>query len=275
MKSHIEQEPALQPRRVGLPHTKYYVGTSALYRYASVIGLTIPDHVAAYVKFKNFKFCSLAGCRIETITLERYYVKSYRHKHLSGTVIMYCTQDCKCSLCRELRDYNPSKDFNSKSAASGRPNENFILKRRQEPPPYGDVVQEATGHKVIIYFGDSIGSRKVNDKGNQLLVQQKKDYFHAKRLCDEIESQGSQTNEIRNESDIGADFQQDLKPVTEELPSFIESVKDGVINIRIEGTYEHAKSLVKSLADKESVYSDIESQNESFDWSFVQEWRAR
>ncbi|CAD7081360.1 unnamed protein product [Hermetia illucens] len=188
---------------------------------------------------------------------------------------MYCTQDCKCSLCRELRDYNPSKDFNSKSAASGRPNENFILKRRQEPPPYGDVVHEATGHKVIIYFGDSIGSRKVNDKGNQLLVQQKKDYFHAKRLCDEIESQGSQTNEIRNESDIGADFQQDLKPVTEELPSFIESVKDGVINIRIEGTYEHAKSLVKSLADKESVYSDIESQNESFDWSFVQEWRAR
>lgn len=71
-----------------------------------------------------------------------------------------------------------------------------------------------------------------------------------------------------------------------DLPDFVESVSnDGVINIKIDGSYNVAKELVESVAMGTSSVckasndvGDVEIQNhepQSFDWSFVQEWRSR
>lgn len=46
---------------------------------------------------------------------------------------MYCTKDCTCSLCRELRGYKPSDKKSAPSAPtllSRMLNDNFILRRR-------------------------------------------------------------------------------------------------------------------------------------------------
>lgn len=66
------------------------------------------------------------------------------------------------------------------------------------------------------------------------------------------------------------------------LPPFIESVVNGVINIRIEDNYEVASQIVRSLHERAaSGGTDIELSDEDdvyeddFDWSFVQEWRSR
>lgn len=83
-----------------------------------------------------------------------------------------------------------------------------------------------------------------------------------------------------------------IKPENENdefLPSFVESVVDGVINIRIDGSYNTATKLVESfgrnrndsvseLADNGSdIFLDVGGEtvnNVYFDWSFVQDWRA-
>lgn len=73
------------------------------------------------------------------------------------------------------------------------------------------------------------------------------------------------------------------------LPSFVESIVNGVINIKIDGSYDVATKLVRSLEsgdiDDENGFDDI--GNEPFldvggelntaylDWSFVQDWRSR
>lgn len=68
------------------------------------------------------------------------------------------------------------------------------------------------------------------------------------------------------------------------LPSFVESVGNGVINIKIEGSYGLATKLVQSVAKderdgiSEDHYNDLvtEDINNIFhDWSFVQDWRTR
>lgn len=73
------------------------------------------------------------------------------------------------------------------------------------------------------------------------------------------------------------------------LPSFVESVVDGVIKIRIDGSYNAATKLVESFgrdrndsvsesADNGSdIFLDVGGEmvnNVYFDWSFVQDWRA-
>lgn len=72
------------------------------------------------------------------------------------------------------------------------------------------------------------------------------------------------------------------------LPSFVESVVNGVINIKIDGSYNVATKLVESFGrdgnDNMSEYADNgsdtfldvggEINNVYFDWSFVQDWRA-
>lgn len=66
-----------------------------------------------------------------------------------------------------------------------------------------------------------------------------------------------------------------------DLPDFVESVTDGVINIKIDGSFSAAKQLVESVAmggeNKSKSAANVDSANEplSFDWSFVQEWRSR
>lgn len=66
-----------------------------------------------------------------------------------------------------------------------------------------------------------------------------------------------------------------------DLPDFVESVTtDGVINIKIDGSFSVAQELVDSVAKgprKMHSNEGEEQSNEpqSFDWSFVQEWRSR
>lgn len=72
------------------------------------------------------------------------------------------------------------------------------------------------------------------------------------------------------------------------LPSFVESVVNGVINIKIDGSFVAASKLAESFgrdgndnvsefADNGSdIFLDVggEVNNIYFDWSFVQDWRA-
>lgn len=72
------------------------------------------------------------------------------------------------------------------------------------------------------------------------------------------------------------------------LPSFVESVVNGVINIKIDGSFGAASKLAESFgrdgndnvsefADNGSdIFLDVggEVNNIYFDWSFVQDWRA-
>lgn len=74
------------------------------------------------------------------------------------------------------------------------------------------------------------------------------------------------------------------------LPSFVESIVNGVINIKIEGSYDVATKLIQSIEndidandDKamddsaNELFLDVggEINNVYFDWSFVQDWRSR
>lgn len=67
------------------------------------------------------------------------------------------------------------------------------------------------------------------------------------------------------------------KKVETVLPNFIESVVNGVINIKIEENFEEASRIVKEVADEpiELPNFDDSYTGEAFDWSFVQEWRSR
>lgn len=61
------------------------------------------------------------------------------------------------------------------------------------------------------------------------------------------------------------------------LPEFVDSIVDGVINIKIEDNFERASSLVRAISavDKTVEEEFYISNVESFDWSFVQDWRSR
>lgn len=67
------------------------------------------------------------------------------------------------------------------------------------------------------------------------------------------------------------------KKIKTVLPNFIESVVNGVINIKIEENFEEASRIVKEVADEpiELPNFDDSYTGEAFDWSFVQEWRSR
>lgn len=61
------------------------------------------------------------------------------------------------------------------------------------------------------------------------------------------------------------------------LPEFVESVVNGLIKIRIENNFQCASKLVREIAEREPDNNLIEDEHggESFDWSFVQDWRTR
>uniref|UniRef100_A0A182JVR4 BTB domain-containing protein n=1 Tax=Anopheles christyi TaxID=43041 RepID=A0A182JVR4_9DIPT len=66
------------------------------------------------------------------------------------------------------------------------------------------------------------------------------------------------------------------------LPSFVESVINGVINIKIEESFKVASDIVQAVFEDagpdggavEYGY-DVDDVGDPFDWSFVQNWRAR
>uniref|UniRef100_A0A1I8NA82 BTB domain-containing protein n=2 Tax=Musca domestica TaxID=7370 RepID=A0A1I8NA82_MUSDO len=261
---------------------------------------------------------------------------------------MYCTKDCNCSLCRELRGFKPGKGVKKPaprppvtSSIFGRLNENFILRRRasssiktfqpqslkcsemcqqrdigqiydfcrrqtqtpsptpvtQAPPSPQSIRSIENGgckpqtppkpnHKVVIYFGDSLAYR-----GN-------------KSSTDEAVSPTPIALQL-NTSDLVSHTQNENTPTTNaELPPYIESVQNGVINIKIEGNYQQATALVDKVSrpcqalvgkprdDEDNPTDDDEDDDEGSagghersdeedaavgvgDWSFVQGWRAR
>lgn len=289
---------------------------------------------------------------------------------------MYCTQDCTCSLCRELRGFNvkPAIVYNQSKSSAGPSNDNFILRRRlsdtddnkapvrivdsvskksltksksynelwkrfdprnvskkkvkEAKNPTKDCSKKADGHKVIIYFGDSIPHKR------QPLTPYKTDgddFEHARRLCEEIDDKkiGNKSTKVlitkdennanrkiddhavKSKSEV--DVMMQLKTVLNQkkrpnddtkcekaveksvvdlppkptnklldksvetkngddvsLPSFIESVVNGVVNVKVENNFEHASKLVNCISMALGDCSD-----DYFDWSFVQEWRTR
>lgn len=230
-------------------------------------------------------------------------------------------------------------------------------------------------HKTVIYFGDSISSKKQHNqlqqqmKAQQLSLNQANgndrkdepsDLKHAQRLCDEMVFKRQQSgrqhataNEVHSKcatdevvtivndvkviaNDNGnMNIVKHLKSVIEEkcqpknhdkpnyldtkkedgekitgelngggselnakkvdigrkLPSYIESIVNGVINIKIDDSYDAATKLVRSLEnadnddtdsfdamdDGNDLFLDVggEVNNMYLDWSFVQDWRSR
>lgn len=280
---------------------------------------------------------------------------------------MYCTKDCNCSLCRELRGFKPIKPPKKPaprpptSSIFGRLNENFILRRRgssslktfqpqslkcsemcqqrdmghiydfckrqtntPSPTPVTQVplssspvlgkdkaeTQPKPNHKVVIYFGDSLayrGNKSTALETNtntipitpEVLEKAKENLTSILPSTTELLTNNS-SKQLQNEvitgvsSGVGGDSET-LKN-DDELPPYIESVENGVINIKIEGNYQTASELVekvskptqalvgrpKDLSDDEEVEEegeeasdDGEVTSEPCDWSFVQEWRAR
>ncbi|XP_050091781.1 uncharacterized protein LOC126575236 isoform X1 [Anopheles aquasalis] len=65
------------------------------------------------------------------------------------------------------------------------------------------------------------------------------------------------------------------------LPSFVESVINGVINIRIEESFKVATDIVQAVFEETGADGPVEygydddDVGDPFDWSFVQNWRAR
>ncbi|KAH8270613.1 hypothetical protein KR018_012296 [Drosophila ironensis] len=282
---------------------------------------------------------------------------------------MYCTKDCTCSLCRELRGYKPPGKKAppvpatppAGSLLSRMLNDNFILRRRgislknfqpqslrnsemcqqqkqQLPVPRPPLTPSPTpieelpewagegqgqgqaessrgqkpNHKVVIYFGDSI------HRGQQSPLPSPKDRLHSQLLQEMSQKLGGKLLEgdkveqpvvetpavaVAAAAAAAAAAAEELR-ADDELPPYIESVQNGVINIRIEGNYRRASALVETVAkptlavvapaksdaavaageqddddddDDEEGNSDDPGQDEaetdSCDWSYVQEWR--
>lgn len=71
------------------------------------------------------------------------------------------------------------------------------------------------------------------------------------------------------------------------LPHFVESITNGVINIKIEGSYDVAAKLVQTIENGNEEGSNELTLNDGvqrrsgdvnaayYDWSFVQNWRSR
>lgn len=311
---------------------------------------------------------------------------------------MYCTQDCTCSLCRELRGFKPKLLGKVKNDARKTCNDNFILRRRMsdfddhhdgaKPLPQSkqvecsnsnsnsnsssdsgpkvltkasscnelsrridhqkrseNVLKKIDQHKVIIYFGDSISNKRsvpvqhhrasaddvtssklsvldavsnvrvtVNPKKSsqpntaikEVPPMPKSDFIRQlKTVLDEKNRNSTATvavavskivvptppqppppilpkdeklksapsKPLRCDKGVGTPQMDDKNS----LPEFVDSIIDGVINIKIEDNFERASDLVRAISavDKTVEEEFYVSNNESFDWSFVQDWRSR
>lgn len=123
----------------------------------------------------------------------------------------------------------------------------------------------------------------------QKIIENSKDY-EANVIPDEVK-QTAKKDDIQTNDDKGVGAGDN-----NELPSYIDSIINGVINIKIEGNYETATRIIKSVTDKsrndvnaggnvkvatangndgDDDEEEKEEDADNFDWSFVQEWRAR
>lgn len=224
---------------------------------------------------------------------------------------------------------------------------------------------KAENHKTVIYFGDSISSKKQHNQLHQQMKAQQvsmnqlnaidrkvepSDLKHAQRLCDEMVFKRQQSgrnhakdievhsncstdelvtvvNDVRviTNDNVNMNIVKHLKSVIEEkclpkcdkstkkegnekntsassadcddavansvdtgrtLPPYIESIVNGVINIKIDDSYDAATKLVRSLENDNEDTDSFDAMDDGnefggevnnmyLDWSFVQDWRSR
>lgn len=266
---------------------------------------------------------------------------------------MFCTSDCTCSLCRELRGRNPSKqdfqrlnsklsesNYNIKSVEKSSMSKSISCNDLSVPDLSGNRNMQKN-HKVVIFFGDSIQNknksysqevlnianpnvRNVNPLASQLcneikeahqpqvkvdkcslkdprnekfvrnltesitttdVMNQLKIVLNAK--CGKMDNKSSNETKLSNKN-VNSDCNSRPPPPPRrnssltrqcddkkrvDLPSYVESVVNGVINIKIEGNYKNATNLI-DLIKSDKIKSISSSHNDDFtDWSFVQKWR--
>lgn len=194
---------------------------------------------------------------------------------------------CRCNLCRELGAYKVSRNFLKRSFKNtlaivgvGRTsfakealmkNDNFILKEKQQQQEQdSDCVPEVkimlnkdssevrNNHKTVIYFGDSI-ARKASPAPADLQE-------------DDMDDDSLKKYEFSSET-VTTDSSVSNHGESRDLPSFVDSVVDGVINIKIEGNFQKANELVRKLSMKGNRDNIKPKDYDHFDWGFVQEWR--
>lgn len=142
-------------------------------------------------------------------------------------------------------------------------NDNFILKERDvtdRDPEVKIMVKEKSevrnNHKTVIYFGDSIARRSPIDFADDMDDDSlKKCSFSSETVT----TDSSVSNQGESKST--------------DLPPFVDSVVNGVINIKIEGNFNKANELVRKLSMKGSRDIQKPKDYDNFDWGFVQEWR--
>lgn len=175
--------------------------------------------------------------------------------------------------------------------------------------------QSKSQHKVVIYFGDSISKNRILNKEGNISNKKERDAHHAKLLIEETAAEMHENRNKNESTNLMEQLKKkienpELKPVRKApapvlptvlpkvdmnkvnkvsvdkkvivdeqavLPNFIESVVNGVINIKIEENFVEASRIVKEVADAPIELPNFDDcfTGEAFDWSFVQEWRSR
>jgi hypothetical protein len=188
-------------------------------------------------------------------------------------------------------------------------NNSILQKERQ--------LQNLSNEKYVKNFTDEISDKTADDDTTDNFMLQLKSVLEQKQRGVKEESTGPPSFEdemdklpkLRKPPPIPAPVPpevvavvqpDDNEPSTSQqaLPSYIESIVNGVINIKIEDNYQVASKLVAQLfdnsqattatmasshtsmsnkSDTNNFYcnSDDEGDVGSFDWGFVQDWRTR
>ncbi|GBP12965.1 hypothetical protein EVAR_73649_1 [Eumeta japonica] len=158
----------------------------------------------------------------------------------------------------------------------------------QAPSPTSLILSEEKtstptkpNHKVVIYFGDSLAFR---NKSSSMDVN--KDFRDGTKVLSAATLSASTELQAANMQPQNEVVNEPLQ--NDELTPYIEIIENGVINIKIEGSFQVASALVervtkpsqavvgipKDTSDDEGSEDGVVT-NEACDWSFVQEWRAR
>lgn len=171
---------------------------------------------------------------------------------------MYCTEDCKCSLCRELRGFDYRKDCERKrvtpkdlknnkdhDGGGGSGNGNFSMMKKAKssfelapkpldikfknntPTKYPSTADLAppqdNKHKVVIYFSDAYNN--ICKPIHSQMSSSNNDIDHAKRLVSEMETKQLPTIAVKTTAENASssenkDFLKQLKTVLQEKSKF-------------------------------------------------------
>lgn len=132
-------------------------------------------------------------------------------------------------------------------------------------------------------FREPVKVKPMCDGNDEIIKQLQHVLVEKNRGSSEFSKPASIAATMAGQDDTGVTVSNEMKTQEEyavesqELPSFVESVANGVINIKIEGSFQSAIGIVDSVVnghDENEISTQQHSEN-SFDWSFVQDWRSR